>query len=137
MGLGWPTLCALGGEAAPAPAAGLQVRTGLTWPLKSCSVWANSPVGSSPGPEFCFEVCTPVLGTGCTTKALGFCSEVLPRYSSEPSVSLPVHGGTGVTHMLQRGDSRQIFFLPKSFGDQLIRDPGDHNPRCPSSVHLV
>ena len=65
-------LCALGGEAAPAPAAGLQLRTGLTWLLKSCSVRANSPAGSSSGPEFCSEVCTPVPGIGCTTKALVF-----------------------------------------------------------------
>lgn len=45
--------------------------------------------------------------------------------------------GTGVTYILQRGDSREILFLPKSFGDQLSRGPGDHNLRHPNPVGLV
>lgn len=47
-------------------------------------------------------------------------------------MSLPACGGTGVTHMLQRGDLRQILFLPKSFGEQLTRGPEDHNPSHPA-----
>lgn len=65
-GLALPMLCVLGGDAAPASG------TGLTWPLKFCSVWANVPAGSSRNLEFCFQLYTPVPGIGCTAKALGF-----------------------------------------------------------------
>lgn len=85
LGLVWPMLCVLGGDTIPASG------TALTWPLKSCSVWAHVPAGSSLDLEFCFELHAPVPGIGCTAKVLGFAQKKYPcRCSGEPLVSLPL-----------------------------------------------
>lgn len=85
VGLAWLMLHILGGDDAPASG------TGFTWPLKSCSVWANIPTSSSPDLQFCFKFHTPVPGIACTAKALGLTQKkYLCRASGETSVSLPL-----------------------------------------------